>query len=211
MTASSCLYVPHGDMRRVDMCIELCESSPPRNCFLFESTWLLVGPMLLIFFNFLCCVVLLCLLVFVMCHLYPMVPISLSCTFLIAPSNKITSIKSYTFNFAHVSTNLPLDMAELFRGCGNISYSCYQSNHEWLKTYSKFQVLISIFCLQLFVFQYNHINQIRHVQHYEAWLVVNIPLICFFLFYDLQHMCTCIYNVCCLRTIYAKYSNSTTK
>ena len=71
-------------------------------------------------------------------------------------------------NFAHVSTILPLYMAELFGGCGNIRYSCYQSNHEWLKTYSKFQVLISIFCLQLFVFQYNHINQIRHVQHYEA-------------------------------------------
>jgi hypothetical protein len=69
-------------------------------------------------------------------------------------------------SFAHVSTILPLYMAELFRGCGNISYSCYQSNREWLKTYwkriilysicyveiqlhrvSKFQVLIYIFYL----------------------------------------------------------------
>jgi HKD family nuclease len=37
----------------------------------------------------------------------------------------------------HVSTIVPLDMAELFWGSGNISYSCYQSNHEWLNTYSK--------------------------------------------------------------------------
>jgi hypothetical protein len=51
---------------------------------------------------------------------------------------------SYTLNFAHVSTNLPLDMAELFRGCGNISYSCCQSNHEWLKTYWKLIILYSI-------------------------------------------------------------------
>jgi hypothetical protein len=38
-------------------------------------------------------------------------------------------------NFSHVSTILPLYMAELFWGCGNISYLCYQSSHEWLKTY----------------------------------------------------------------------------
>ena len=47
-------------------------------------------------------------------------------------------------NFAHMSTILPLDMAELFRGCGNISYSCYQSNREWLKTYWKRIIMYSI-------------------------------------------------------------------
>ena len=36
-------------------------------------------------FSFLCCVVLLCLFVFVMCHVYSTVPVSLSCTFHIAP------------------------------------------------------------------------------------------------------------------------------
>jgi hypothetical protein len=43
-----------------------------------------------------------------------------------------------------VSTNLPIYMAELFRGCGNISYSCYKSKHEWLKTYWKRIILYSI-------------------------------------------------------------------
>jgi hypothetical protein len=38
-------------------------------------------------------------------------------------------------SFSHVSTILPLYMAELFWGCGNICYLCYQSSHEWLKTY----------------------------------------------------------------------------
>ena len=36
-------------------------------------------------FNFLCCVVLLCLFLFVLCHVYSTVPVSLSCTFHIAP------------------------------------------------------------------------------------------------------------------------------
>jgi hypothetical protein len=50
----------------------------------------------------------------------------------------------------HVSTILPLYMAELFWGCGNnISYSCYQSNHEWLNTYSKRIILYSICYLDI--------------------------------------------------------------
>ena len=101
-------------------------------------------------------------------------------------------------NFSNVSTILPLYMTDLFWGCGNITYSCYQSNREWLKTYwkrilrfsicyveiqlhrvSKFQVVMYIFIWKLFAFQLNHINQIRHVQqHYESLSVVNIPLIC---------------------------------
>ena len=69
-------------------------------------------------------------------------------------------------SFAHMSTILPLYMTELFWGCDNIGYSCYQSNHEWLNIYwmriifysvcyieiqlhrvSKFQVLMYIFYL----------------------------------------------------------------
>jgi hypothetical protein len=111
-------------------------------------------------------------------------------------------------NFFNVSTILPLYMRDLFWGCGNISYSCYQSNHEWLKTYrkriirfsicyveiqlhrvSKFQVVMYFFICQLFAFQLNHINQIRHVQqHYEALSVVNIPLICCLIFWLTTHV-----------------------
>jgi hypothetical protein len=135
-------------------------------------------------------------------------------------------------SFAHVSTILPLDMAELFWGCGNISYSCYQSNHEWLKTYwkriilfsicyveiqlhreSKFQVLIYIFYLTVicFPFKSHQSNQTRSTTlrsfidcEYSSYLF-------FFKYYDIQHMYSCMYSVCCLRTIYANYSNSTTK
>jgi steroid 5-alpha reductase family enzyme len=55
------------------------------------------------FFSFLCCVVLLCLFVFVMCHVYPIVPMSLSCTFLIAlpiqshQSNQTPSTNCWNF------------------------------------------------------------------------------------------------------------------
>ena len=74
---------------------------------------------------------------------------------------------------------------------------------------SKFQLLMYIFYLTVICIPIsNHINQTRHVQqHYETLLVANI-LIIFLTFYDLQYMN--FYNVCCLRTIYAKYSNSTT-
>jgi hypothetical protein len=111
-------------------------------------------------------------------------------------------------NFSNVSTILPLYMTDLFWGCGNITYSCYQSNREWLKSYwkrilrfsicyveiqlhrvSKFQVVMHFFIWQSFAFQLNHINQIRHVQqHYEALLVVNIPLICCLIFWLTTHV-----------------------
>ena len=71
----------------------------------------------------------------------------------------------------------------------------------------EFQVLIYTFIFQLFVWQSNHINQIRHVQQFdEPFFIVNIPLI-LFPCYNLH----CMYNLCCMRTIYAKYSYSTTK
>jgi hypothetical protein len=64
---------------------------------------------------------------------------------------------------------------------------------------------LTVICIPI----YNHINQIRHVQqHYEVWSVFKIRIIVW-TFYDLQYMY--IYNLSCLRTIYAKYSNSTTK
>ena len=76
--------------------------------------------------------------------------------------------------------------------------------------YQSFKCWCKFVIWQLFVFQKNHINQIKPVEeHYDAWSVVNIPLI-LLLFYDLQHMYTCMYNICWLRRIYAKYSNSTT-
>ena len=49
-------------------------------------------------------------------------------------------------SFAHVSALSQLYMADLYGGCGNISYSCYQSNHEWLKTYWKRIILYSTCC-----------------------------------------------------------------
>ena len=111
-------------------------------------------------------------------------------------------------SYSHVSTILPFYMTDLFWGCGNISYSCYHSNHEWLKTYwkriilysicyveiqlhrlSKFQVVMYFFIWQLFAFQLNHINQIRYVQqHYEALSVVNIPLMCCLIFWLTTHV-----------------------
>jgi hypothetical protein len=47
-------YAQHGEMRRVDLWITLCESSPTRNCFLFASTLTLVSPMLLLVFLVFC-------------------------------------------------------------------------------------------------------------------------------------------------------------
>jgi hypothetical protein len=52
-------------------------------------------------------------------------------------------------SFAHVSIILQLYMAELFWGCGNISYSSNQSNHEWLKTYLKGIILFSIWYVEI--------------------------------------------------------------
>ena len=75
LAAISYLYVPHQNMRCVYLWIEFCESSPTRNCFLFTSTWVWWGS---------CCssfyfsVVLLCLLVFVLCHMYTIETVSLS-------------------------------------------------------------------------------------------------------------------------------------
>ena len=74
-----------GKCERVELWIALCESSPTRNFTLREHLDFgepHVAPRL---FSFLCCVVLLCLFVFVMCHVYSTVPVSLSCTFHIAP------------------------------------------------------------------------------------------------------------------------------
>ena len=62
-------------------------------------------------------------------------------------------------NFAHVSTMLPLYMAELFSGCGNISYSYYQSNREWLKTYKKCSIF-NIYILYVRL-KYNYIEYQR--------------------------------------------------
>jgi hypothetical protein len=53
-------------------------------------------------------------------------------------------------NFSHVFTILPLYMAELFWGCCNISYLCYQSNHEWLKTYWQPIILYSICYVEIY-------------------------------------------------------------
>ena len=123
MAAISCLYAPHGDMRRVDQfvvhiklfrvsnsytrsnsmyfLINICATwgnakgrSVDHALWIFTNQklfWLRehldfgephVAPRL---FSFLCCVVLLCLFVFVMCHVYSTVPVSLSCKFHIAP------------------------------------------------------------------------------------------------------------------------------
>ena len=59
-----------------------------RNCLHFERIWVhpqfLVGSMLLMLSVF--CVVFFVLFVFVLCLMYPMLPVSLDCPFLIAPS-----------------------------------------------------------------------------------------------------------------------------
>ena len=70
------LVASMNHMRRVDLWIELCESSPTRNCFLFASTWILVRSMLLIFLLF--CVVLCCAFVFVCLHPVSCIPNSAS-------------------------------------------------------------------------------------------------------------------------------------
>jgi hypothetical protein len=65
-------------------------------------------------------------------------------------------------SFAPVSIILPLDMAALFWGCGNTSYSCYQSNDEWLKTYWK-----RIILFQYARLKYNYIEN----QSFNYWYI----------------------------------------
>jgi hypothetical protein len=75
--------------------------------------------------------------------------------------------------FAHISTILPFDMAELFRSCGNISYSCYQSNHEWLKTYWKRIILYSICYVEI---QLHRVSRFQGLIYIFYMTVICIPL-----------------------------------
>jgi hypothetical protein len=70
-------------------------------------------------------------------------------------------------NFANVSTILPLYMTDLFWGCGNISYSCYQSNHEWLKTYWKRIIRFSICYVEI---------QLQVVMYFFYLTAIYIPI-----------------------------------
>jgi hypothetical protein len=99
-------------------------------------------------------------------------------------------------NFSNVSIILPLYMTDLFWGCGNISYSSYQSNHELLKTYwkriirfpicyveiqlqrvSTFQVVMYLFYLTVIFnpIKPHQSNQTRSTT-LRSLSVVNIPL-----------------------------------
>jgi hypothetical protein len=75
--------------------------------------------------------------------------------------------------FAHISTILPLDMAELFRSCGNISYSCYESNHEWLKTYWKRIILYSTCYVEI---QLHRVSRFQVLIYIFYLTVICIPL-----------------------------------
>jgi hypothetical protein len=66
-------------------------------------------------------------------------------------------------NFSNVSTILPLYMTDLFWGWGNISYSCYQSNHEWLKTYWKRIIRFSICYVEI---QLHRVSKFQVVMYF---------------------------------------------
>jgi hypothetical protein len=76
-------------------------------------------------------------------------------------------------NFFNVSTILPLYMTDLFCGCGNISYSCYQSNHEWLKTYWKRIIRFSICYVEI---QLHRVSKFQVVIYFFYLPVICIPI-----------------------------------
>jgi len=106
---------------------------------------------------------------------------------------------------------------------------CYQSNHEWLKTkrvwyFIQYVTLkhnhieyhsFKYWCIFYLFYGYLHSN-IKSHQSYQTRSTTLRNFICcqyfYFLlllaFYDLEYMY--MYNLCCIRTLYANYSNSTT-
>ena len=76
-------------------------------------------------------------------------------------------------SYTHVSTILPFYMTDLFWGCGNISYSCYHSNHEWLKTYWKRVILYSICYVEI---QLHRVSTIQVVMYFFYLTVICIPI-----------------------------------
>jgi hypothetical protein len=74
--------------------------------------------------------------------------------------------------FSHVFTILLLYMAGLFWGCGNISYLCYQSNHEWLKTYWQRIILYSI----CYVEKLHRVSKFQVVMYLFYLTVICIPM-----------------------------------
>jgi hypothetical protein len=76
-------------------------------------------------------------------------------------------------NFSNVSTILPLYMTDLFWGCGNISYSFYQSNHEWLKTYWERIIRFSICYVEI---QLHRVSTFQVVMYFFYLTVICIPI-----------------------------------
>jgi hypothetical protein len=76
-------------------------------------------------------------------------------------------------NISNVSTILPLYMTDLFWCCGNISYSCYQSNHEWLKTYWKRVIRFPICYVEI---QLNRVSKCQVVMYFFYLTVICIPI-----------------------------------
>jgi hypothetical protein len=114
----------------------------------------------------------------------------------------ITSIKSDTFN--NITKLYRLSIFVLFCWHSMIYITCI-----W--RLKRFETLFNIYFTVICIPKYNHINKTRHVQQHCEWFLLSIFLFCLLLltFYDLEYMY--MYNLCCLRIIYAKYSNSTTK
>jgi hypothetical protein len=76
-------------------------------------------------------------------------------------------------NLSIVSTILPLYMTDLFWGCGTFSYSCYQSNHEWLRTYWKRIIRFSICYVEI---QLHRVSKFQVVMYFFYLTVICIPI-----------------------------------